>query len=146
MRLPLLVSLLLAPVLGPCAVRAQRADSIGVTSVGNPVLLERRSVTRRDGIVTATVRARFLKPVKAPGGDLRSSRTIAMFDCAKRLVAVKENWYYWDAQGTKVANHKVVGLPGFSSPIGGSLPDVAMRYLCAGAPARMSDPPAILRR
>ena len=141
MRLPLIVSLLLAPVLGPRAVRAQRADSIGVTSVGNLVLLERRSVTRRDGIVTATVRARFLKPVKAPGGDLRSSRTIAMFDCAKRLVAVKENWYYWDAAGRKVANHKVVGRPGFSSPIGGSLPDVAMRHLCAGGGARLSDPP-----
>lgn len=124
------VALLTAPPLP-----AQSLDSIGVTSVGNPVLIERRSITRKDGIITAAVRARFNKPVKAPGGELKASRTIAMFDCAKKLVAVKENWYYWDAKGTKVANHKVVGLPGFSSPIGGSLPDVAMKHLCA-APAR----------
>jgi hypothetical protein len=114
----------------PAPLCAQALDSIGVTSVGNIVLIERRSITRADGIVTAAVRARFLKPVKAPGGDLRASRTIAMFDCAKRTVAVKENWYYWDLKGTKVANHKVVGKPGYSSPIGGSLPDVAMRHLC----------------
>jgi hypothetical protein len=112
-------------------VRAQARDSIGTTSVGNPVFVERRSVNTANGIITAAVRARFNKPVKAPGGELKASRTIAMFDCAKKLVAVKENWYYWDAKGTQVANHKVVGLPGFSSPIGGSLPDVAMRHLCA---------------
>lgn len=121
------------PALWPGKVLAAQAiDSIGVTSVGNVVLIERRTITRKDGIVTAAVRARFIKPIKAPGGELKASRTIAMFDCAKTLVAVKENWYYWDLKGTKVANHKVVGLPGFSSPIGGSLPDVAMKHLCAG--------------
>lgn len=127
----LLAALGVALPLVAMPLRGQALDSIGVTSVGNPVLIERRSVSRKDGIVTAAVRARFNKPVKAPGGELKASRTIAMFDCAKRLVAVKENWYYWDAKGTKVANHKKVGLPGFSSPIGGSLPDVAMRHLCA---------------
>lgn len=122
--------------LAPTRVDAQGLDSIGVTSVGNPVFIEKRSITRKDGIVTAAVRARFNKPVKAPGGELKASRTIAMFDCAKRHVAVKENWYYWDAKGKQVANHKVVGLPGFSSPIGGSLPAVAMQHLCAEGDAR----------
>jgi hypothetical protein len=56
---------------------------------------------------------------------------------------VKENWYNWDADGRKVANHKVVGLPGFRSPIGGSLPDVAMRHLCAGATAGERAVPAL---
>jgi hypothetical protein len=111
---------------------AQSRREIGTTSVGNPVLLEPRTVRRgADGIVTAAVRVKFLKPVKAGPVMYRSSRTIAMFDCAKRVVAVKENWYYSDDAGTAVANHKVVGLPGFGPAIKGSLPDVAMAHLCA---------------
>jgi hypothetical protein len=111
-----------------------QTDSIGVTSVGNPVYIERKSITRAEGLITAAVRAKFLKPVKAPGGDLKASRTIAIFDCAKRVIAVKENWFYWDERGTREANHKKVGKPGFSSPFKGSLPDVALQYLCTTAP------------
>ena len=109
---------------------AQKLTEIGTTMVGNPVLLETGSVSRVNGIVNATVRARFIQPVKTPGGDLRSSRTIAMFDCAKWVVAVKENWYFLDEKGKKIGSHKVVGIPGYGSPIKGSLPDVAMTYLC----------------
>ncbi len=109
---------------------AQKLVEIGTTMVGNPVLLESGSVRRANGIVHATVRARFIQPVKTPNGDLRSSRTIAMFDCAKWVVAVKENWYFLDESGKKIGSHKVVGIPGYGSPIKGSLPDVAMTYLC----------------
>ncbi len=113
---------------------AAQTDSIGVTSVGNPVFIERKSIKRADGLITAAVRARFLKPVKAPGGDLKASRTIAIFDCTKRVIAVKENWFYWDERGTRQASYKKVGQPGFSSPFKGSLPDVALQYLCAAPP------------
>lgn len=121
---------LIAFVCLPAPASAQKLVEIGTTMVGNPVLLESGSVSTTKGIVNATVRAKFLKPVKAPGGDLRSSRTIAMFDCTKWVVAVKENWYYSDDVGKKVASHKVVGIPGYGSPIKGSLPDVAMAHLC----------------
>ncbi len=110
---------------------AQALKEIGMTSTGDPVLLETKSVKWADGIITAAIRARFAKPTKAGMGDLYASRTIAMFNCAKQTTAVKENWYYLDKAGTKVGNHRVVGIPGYGSPFKGSVPDVAMQYLCA---------------
>jgi hypothetical protein len=110
---------------------AQKLVEIGQTSVGTPVFLEAKSVTRRDGIVTATVRVRLQPPLKHALGDLRSSRTIAMVDCAKQTVATKESWYYLDDAGTRVGMHKVVKLPGFGPSFKGSLADVAIRHLCA---------------
>lgn len=115
----------------PAQPKAAALQEIGTTSVGNPVLLEKGSVSRANGIVTATVRVRFVKPVKTPQGEWKSSRTIAMFDCAKQVVAVKENWYYFDEAGRRQASHKVVGIPGYGPAIKGSLPDVAMAHLCA---------------
>lgn len=110
---------------------AQKLVEIGQTSVGTPVFLEAKSVTRRDGLVTATVRVRLQPPLKHALGDLRSSRTIAMVDCAKQTVATKESWYYLDDAGTRVGMHKVVKLPGFGPSFKGSLADVAIRHLCA---------------
>ncbi len=109
----------------------QTSIEIGKTSTGDPVFLETKSVKRANGIVTAAVRARFAKPTKASMGDLYASRTIAMFDCAKQLVAIKENWYYLDQAGKKIGNHKVVGIPGYGPAFKGSVPDVALRHLCA---------------
>ena len=111
-----------------------RWKEIGRTSVGNPVFVDTRSVRTADGIVTATVRAKFVKPVKTPKGELTSSRTVAMFDCAKKVVAVKENTLYHDEKANRVFEHRVVGKPGYSTTIKGSLPDIALAHLCA-APA-----------
>ncbi len=110
---------------------AQKLVEIGTTSVGTPVFLEAKSVTRHDGIITATVRVRLQPPLKHALGDLRSSRTIAIYDCAKQTVATKESWYYLDDAGKKVGMHKQVKLPGFGPSFKGSLADVAMRHLCA---------------
>jgi hypothetical protein len=118
------------------AASAQRRVEIGKTSVGTPVLLEANSVTRQDGIVTATVRVRLQPPLKHSSGDLKSSRTIAMYNCAKQTVATKESWYYLDDAGTKIGLHKTVKLPGFGPSFKGSLADVAMRHLCASSPSR----------
>ena len=115
---------------------AQKRVEIGKTSVGTPVLLEANSVSRQDGIVTATVRVRLQPPLKHSSGDLKSSRTIAMYDCAKQTVATKESWYYLDDAGTKIGLHKTVKLPGFGPSFKGSLADVAMRHLCASSPSR----------
>ncbi len=51
------------------------------------------------------------------------------------MVAVKENWYYLDQAAKKVGNHKVVGIPGYGTVFKGSVPDVAITYLCSAAPA-----------
>ena len=110
---------------------AQKLLDIGKTSAGTPVFLETTSVSRANGIVTATVRVRLVPPIKHASGDLRSSRTIAMIDCAKQTVATKESWYYLDEAGKKIGMHKVVKLPGFGPSFAGSLADVAMRHVCA---------------
>ncbi|WP_309668985.1 surface-adhesin E family protein [Gemmatimonas sp.] len=124
-------SLLLA---APAA--AQKLKEIGKTSVGTPVFLEANSVKRANGITTATVRVRLQPPLKHALGDLRSSRTIAMYDCAKQTVATKESWYYLDDAGKKVGMHKEVKMPGFGPSFKGSLADVVMRHLCATPPPR----------
>jgi hypothetical protein len=115
---------------------AQKLLDIGKTSAGTPVFLETTSVSRANGIVTATVRVRLAPPIKHASGDLRSSRTIAMIDCVKQTVATKESWYYLDDAGKKVGMHKTVKLPGFGPSFKGSLSDVAMRHLCAAPPPR----------
>ncbi len=93
-------------------------------------MLEPKSVSTANGIVTATVRVRLVPPLKAAEGELKSSRTVAMYDCAKHTVATKESWYYLDEAGTKEGMHKVVKIPGYGPVFKGSLADVAMTYLC----------------
>ena len=108
---------------------AQSPQPIGLIN-GGTVLLEAKSVTRDAGIITAALRVQFHKPTKVPGGNWYSSRTLLMLDCRKQVVAVKENWYYSDAKGTKVAQHKEVGIPGYATPLPGSMPKVALDHLC----------------
>jgi len=121
MRALLLSALLLQPQL-----------DIGTITGGHPVRLEPTSLRTERGLTTAAVRVRFLAPVKVPGGPWAASRTIVQVDCAKQAVAVKENWYYKDAAGRKVAQHRVVGQPGFGPPLPGSVGAVAMKHLCKG--------------
>jgi hypothetical protein len=121
-----------AALLRPAPLSAQtRWREIGRTSVGNPVYVDPKSVMRANGIVTATLRAEFVKPVRTPRGAITSSRTVAMLDCARRVIAVRENTYYHDERANKIYEHRVVGQPGYGPAIGGSLPDVALRQLCA---------------
>ena len=116
--------------LGPNLVQAKWQE-IGKTSAGNPVMIDPKSVKKAaDGIVTATVRVTFVKPVATPKGPITASRTIAMFDCAKQVVAVKENTYYHDEKANRVYQHSAAVTPGYGPAIKGTLPDVAMAYLC----------------
>jgi hypothetical protein len=128
-----LLPLLVAAIAGGSTLHAQTRQQIGTTSVGTPVYLEKGSVSRKEGIVTATVRVKLEPPLKGPKGDLRSSRTVAMFDCARQTVATKESWYFLDDAGKKEGMHKVVKAPGFGPAFKGSLADVAMRHLCVAA-------------
>ncbi|WP_373071177.1 surface-adhesin E family protein, partial [Gemmatimonas sp.] len=112
---------LVGSLLSASSATAQRLVEIGKTSVGTPVFLEAKSVTRNNGITTATVRVRLQPPLKHALGDLRSSRTIAMYDCARQTVATRESWYYLDDAGKKVGMHKEIKLPGFGPSFKGSL-------------------------
>jgi hypothetical protein len=105
---------------------------IGPTASGNQVYVDARSVKRTGALVEATVRVVFTTPVKTPNGTWMSTRTHATFDCAKRKLAAKENVVYGDAKETKVVERKVNKVPGFGAIIGGSLGDVALKYLCSG--------------
>ena len=125
----ILLPFLAAPMFLGSQVRWQE---IGKTSAGNPVLLDPRSVKKgADGIITATLRVAFVKPVDTPKGPITSSRTIAMFDCAQKKSAVKENIYFHDEKANRVFQRSAPGKPGFGAIIKGTLPDVALNYLCA---------------
>ena len=109
-------------------------QQIGTTSVGNPVYLLTKSVSKdKNGIITATLRAVFLKGVKTPGGMVMSSKTVAMFDCAKQTVAVKENIYYFDEAKNRVYQRTAPKIPGFAATIRQTLADIALTHLCAAA-------------
>ena len=125
-----LAALAATAALAASPLHAQRWQEIGKTSIGNPVSIDPKSVARAGAVVTATVRAVFVKPVKTAKGAITSSRTVAMFDCARGTVAVKENTYFHDERANRVYQHTKVGTPGFGSPIRGSLPDVAIGYFC----------------
>jgi hypothetical protein len=129
MTLLLIAAVLILPT-SPNAAQAKWQE-IGKTSVGNPVYVDPKSVKKgADGIVTATVRVTFVTPTNTPKGPITASRTVAMFDCAKKVVAVKENTYYHDEKANRVYQHSAPKTPGYGPAIKGTLPDVAMAYLC----------------
>jgi hypothetical protein len=116
---------------GPLAAQP-RWQEIGKTVVGNPVYLDRRTLSTKGGITTATLRVVFVKPVRTARGELTSSRTIVLVNCAKRELAVKENWYYHDEKANRVYEHKVIAAPGFGKAFEGSMQGVAVAHLCRG--------------
>ena len=117
----------------PAAAHAQaRWKAIGKTASGNSVFVDTRSVKRANGIVTAIVRVRFTQPVQSPSGAITSSRTLAMFDCARQTIAAKENTYFIDERAHRIADHTVNKQPGFGPALKGTLGDVALTYFCHG--------------
>lgn len=132
---PSLVALLLA--FSAATAHAQgRWKEIGKTSVDNVVYVDPRSVKKVNGIVTARIRVKFVKPTKTPQGVWVTSQHVAMFDCAKSSVAAKESVYYSDEAGTKVVERKVNAIPGYGPALGGSMTKVALDYLCASPPKK----------
>lgn len=130
-RQSLAVALALAATSTPAA--QGRWREIGKTASGNSVFVDQRSIVRSGGIVTAVVRVRFSAPVQTPKGTMTSSRTVAMFDCAKRSIAAKENVYYIDEKTNRVAERTVNRQPGFGPALKGTLGDIALTYFCDGA-------------
>lgn len=108
-----------------------RWEEIGKTRTGNPVFVERRTVKKgSDGIINATIRVTYTKPVKTPKGELTASRAVAMFDCAKMTFATKENATYIDEAKNVVFQRTVNKMPGFGPAIAGNFADVALQHFC----------------
>lgn len=112
--------------------QAQARKEIGRTLIGTPtaVFVEPRTISRTGTVVTAAIRVALVPPLKHPKGELKSSRTMGMYDCAKRTVATKESWYYLDDAGKQEGMHREVKIPGFGPVSKGSVADVALTYLC----------------
>ncbi|MBC7843491.1 MAG: hypothetical protein H7099_14310 [Gemmatimonadaceae bacterium] len=127
-RVALVTAVLLVAVSPP--VSAQRPREIGRTAANNPVLVEPRTVTREGALLSATIRVKFAKAVKVPGGDWWSSRTRLVFDCTNRQVKVLESWYYGDTTWRRIASHTVSGQPAFGTVMGGSMTSVGYDALC----------------
>ncbi len=123
-----LVLLLLA--LAPPAYQ-KRWKPIGTTSTGNPVFVDPRTVTTKNGITTATIRTVYAKPVDTPKGPITSVRSIAMFKCATHEVAAKATTLFIDEASGKIFEKRVPGIPGFAKSFPNTYADVAMTYLCA---------------
>jgi hypothetical protein len=109
-----------------------RWKQVGLTSSSNPVFVDVRSLKRVDGIVHATVRVVYQKPVKIGKKELTASRSMAMFDCGTLRFAVKENVFYSDEGKNIVHSRSVNQLPGYGPAIKGSFADVALRAVCSG--------------
>ena len=122
----------LASLASTAASQSSRKE-IGRTSIGTPtpVHVEPRTISRNGTVVTAAIRVALVPPLKHPKGELKSSRTLGMYDCAKRTVATKESWYYLDDAGKQEGMHREVKIPGFGPISKGSVADVAFSYLCA---------------
>lgn len=109
-----------------------RWKEVGKTRTGNPVFIDQRTVkTGKDGIISATIRVAYDKPVKTPKGNVTASRALAMFDCKASTFATKENAMYIDEKTDKVFQRTVNAKPGFGPTIAGNFADVAMKHLCA---------------
>jgi len=125
MFLPLLLAALSIP-----AHAQDRWKDIGKTSSGNSVYVDPRSIKTVNGIITARVRVKFDPPVQTPQGAWATSQHLAMFDCAKSTIAVKESVYYANEKTNKVVERKVNSQPGYGPALKGSLSQVALDFLC----------------
>ena len=119
-------------IVGRClSAQAQgRWKDIGKTPSGNSVYVDPRSIKTVNGITTARLRVKFDPPVQTPQGPWAASQHLAMFDCAKSTIAVKETVYYANEKTNKIVERKVIAQPGFGPAIKGSLSQVALDYIC----------------
>jgi hypothetical protein len=130
-----------ALAIGTASAQGGRWRQIGMTSTGNPVFLDPRSVSRDSaGIITATLRSTYTKPVSTPRGPITATRATAMFDCAAKKVAVKETIIYHDEAKGTVYERRAPRTPGFGPVFTSNFSGVALQHLCA--PPASSPPPA----
>jgi hypothetical protein len=123
--------------------QGSRWRQIGTTSTGNPVFLDPRSVsTDTAGIITATLRSTYVKPVTTPKGPITATKATAMFDCTKRRVAVKETIIYHDEAAGRIYERRAPKIPGFGPVFTSNFSGVALDHLCAQQKAAPAAPKA----
>lgn len=126
-----IITTLLMLALLPAAAQSQRWKEIGKTSTGNLVYVDPASVMKKDSIITATVRVVYAKPTETPKGPINGSRATAMFNCARRTVAVKETIIWHDEKRGTIYEKRTPAQPGFGPVFKSNFSGVAMEYLCA---------------
>ncbi len=114
--------------LGP--VLQGRWTQIGMTATKNPVFVDLKSVKTTGGIVTAALRVTYVEPLKVGKEGVNATWSTAMFDCAKRLIAVKQTTMFYNEKAGRVYEKRVVKIPGYGTTFKGSFSDVAMQYFC----------------
>ena len=132
MRTVILLVLVLSSLAAQSA--SGRWRQIGTTVTGNPVYLDPKSVTTTNGIVTATIRTTYTKAVATPKGPITASRAIAMFDCAKQRVAVKESIIWHDERKGTIYEKRAPTQPGFGPAFTSNFSGVALAHLCQTRP------------
>jgi hypothetical protein len=125
-----LTAAVLCLAITPLVGGAQALRDIGRTAAGNPVFVEPATVRRTGDSVSAIVRVRFAKAVRARTGEWWSSRTRLTIACAPRQAKILENWYFADTTWRSVADHPTIGAPAFGTILGGSMVAVAHTALC----------------
>ncbi len=111
--------------------QAQRWKPIGQTVTGSSVFIDPSSISKKDSIITATVRVVFKEPTPTPKGPITGSRAIAMFNCARKTVAVKENIIWHDERKGTIYEKRTPRQPGFGPVFTSNFSGVALAYLCA---------------
>lgn len=111
---------------------APRWQEIGKTSTGNTVYIDPRSVTTKDSIITATVRVTYTEPVSTPQGPITGARSVSMFNCAAKTVAVKESIIWHDEKKGTIYRKSAPKIPGFGPALKSTFAYVALEHLCAG--------------
>lgn len=140
---PPLRVLLLVVVLAPFAAQAQRWKPIGQTVTGSSVFIDPSSISTKDSIITATVRVVFKEATPTPRGPITGSRAVAMFNCARKTVAVKENIIWHDERLGTIYEKRTPKQPGFGPVFSSNFSGVALTYLCTpAAPAATARPSA----
>jgi len=132
MRTVMLLVLVLSSLAAQSA--SGRWRQIGTTVTGNPVYLDPKSVTTANGIITARIRTTYTKAVATPKGPITASRAIAMFDCAKKQVAVKESVIWHDERKGTIYEKRAPTQPGFGPAFTSNFSGVALAHLCQAPP------------
>jgi hypothetical protein len=141
LRLLFVAALVTGRPLDAQATNTPRWQEIGTTVTGNKVFIDARSISRDSaGIITATVRTVYTDSVVTPQGVVRSIRSVAMFDCARRQVAAKETVMLSGRSGGTVVRRSAPARPGFGPVFTSNFSGVALEHLCK--PAGTPSPPA----
>ena len=119
----------------PAVAAAQsRWKELGKTASGSTILVDQRSVKKTpDGIIHATVRIRYAAAVKMSFGEVKSTKSLGMYDCANRKSASSETTFYADFGGESPMQKTVNKIPGYSVALKGSPADVVLTSLCGKA-------------